>query len=785
MGLYYRNIGDIRDSLQRFQPIDSNNDFVLDQGEIEGAGKGLDIWKADTNSDKVVTVEEYLKFKQDGFSAAVASKIFAEDWLHQFSPLFEKCSVTDPYERLILALSLVTDINDSVADIEKRLKKTAELVPEMSLIGMIEPEIVNFAHNASRYLTRGTITMALKGLEELTFNSEQEKKEFLRSIIIDSPNHLDLLAKHLQKAIRAYLSIGLTGDEIKEIIKRGSFVLSFAEDVVSMNIRLKLFKDSELAEFARSALKEKGGRLNRFYVFSSGLAVTVRYLRKKNVSEDDIKDIIRSAAKYINRSDIIKSIPEVIEGFKTVGMDPVAELKKYLEKSDENKFEMGLPFLTFAKNIKWLKTVAQDGAEFIAAIDKGFSNDINFDSVPKMYEVSEGVVPDDSRLSWALEAAAKENSFSFYWLEDLFKQLKEMDLKAETKKIFADFALRINFSGLLECGSYISEMGSYNIEDDFIIDTLNFFIATYLEDGPDYLNKLLDFASKFQIYQNSSEMRTFLVHMYSNGCYLSNAIEASRAVSDNDVAILKSDPLWPEILRTFRYDDMVELFGYAHNSGFFDGKITLVEVVADCKWMDGNKISHWSRYNKDIVEKMKDPVLNAPMAFISLPGHDHNGAFEAKGVDKVIGKYDLRLAEPYKETELYDTLAKENDDSIDCLVFGGHGSAKSFSLSEGIPDEGSKIDISDDEIKMYLKKVKDRGRIILLSCSTGQKLADKIRQWCDEIGKKVEVIAPPIDVSSELYIDGEGKINVRYYNSEDKEVEGARFQSMSGINNHP
>ena len=82
-----------------------------------------------------------------------------------------------------------------------------------------------------------------------------------------------------------------------------------------------------------------------------------------------------------------------------------------------------------------------------------------------------------------------------------------------------------------------------------------------------------------------------------------------------------------------------------------------------------------------------------------------------------------------------------------------------------------------DELEKYLKKVKDGGRIILCSCSTGQKLADRIREWCDRTGKKIEVIAPPTDVGSELIIDDDGKINVKYSSPNGSSIEPSRFLS--------
>jgi hypothetical protein len=768
----------IRGLLKGFQPIDSNKDFKVDQLEIQQADRKSDIFFADTNGDKIITVEEYLSFRKAPYEARAVSKIFSENLLNRFNAELEQCSITDPYEKLLLLSGFIVGGGEPNYDagIENYLKPIAEQVPELGLIGLPESQIVDSADYYAQYANKGMITKALAALGGLQFDSEQAKRDFLKSIICKHVYYLPALSERLQSAISAYSSLGLTDNEIKDIIKRDPFVLKYAEDIISTNARLKLFDSSELLSFVRAALEEKREHLNGLCIFDGRLESAVRYLRERGVGEEDIKTIIKSASRYFAAGQIINSIPKVAEGLALAGLNPAASLKIYLKHGDIDNSSACFPFLTFANNVKWLKSVSRSKKEIRAIIDDCFLQGKSFTFVRKIFETTKGIIPKDKRLFWAVRTAAKD-TLSIEDLKTLFNQLKKMNVSPEAKELFADIISAGEFPELRPINSCIKKMRGYKIKDDFIIGTVSGFVGFYGKYGPSYLEDLMGFASAFGVYQNGDELGTFLDIMYFNKCYLSKAMSGFSSLDDNKRAMLENDPLWPEVVNTFRYDSIVELFGYAYNSGFFDGKITLAEAAAECKWLDDKKISHWSRYNKDIVKKMKNPVPSQPRAFISLPGHDYNGAFAAKGVDKVIEKYNLEFAEPYRETELYEVLAKEEDNSVDVLVLGGHGSSKEFALSQGFGDEASKIDVSDEEIKTYLKKIKDEGRIILLGCSTGQELADKIRKWCDEIGKKVEIIAPNVDVSSELFIDEYGKINVNYYSGGSK-IEGTRFISM-------
>ncbi|MBI2091546.1 MAG: hypothetical protein HYT75_00935 [Deltaproteobacteria bacterium] len=775
----------IREILKSFQPVDSNEDFRIDEAELQHADGKSDISLADANGDKIITLEEYLSFKNSPLEERAVSKIFSKNLLSRFNAELEKCSIADPYEKLFLLSGFIVNREESNYDegIKNYLKPIAERVPEFGLIGLSESQIVDGAgYYAYRAGEGGMITKAYEALGKLKFNSEDEKKGFLKSIIVEGPFSVTVLAGHLQGAIGAYSGLGLTDAEIKEIIKRDPFALKYAEDMISINAGLKLFDSFELASFVRAALEEKREHLNGLCIFDGRLESAVRYLRERGVGEEDIKIIIKSASRYFAAGQIIDSIPKVAEGLMLAELDPVADLKKYLAAGDVGDSYAGFPFSTFADNVKWLKNISKDKEQLRRIIKVCFFSGKNFNVIPRAFEVAEGIVPEDKRLCWAVQASSYKYDFSEGELKELFGQLKEMNVSSEAKERFADI-ISLGFPSLRSINSCIKRMRDYKIKDDLIIDTVNGFMGVYGRNKSYYLEDLMSFASRLDVYQNGDEMGMFLDIMYFNKCYLSKAMSGFKLLDDNKLALLKNDPLWPEVVNKFRYYRIVELFGYAYNSGFFDGKITLAEAAADCEWLDDKKVSHWSRYNKDIVKKIKNPVYDQPRAFVSLPGHDHNGAFAAQGVDKIIEKYNLEIAEPYSETELYEALAKEDDNSVDALVLGGHGSAKDFALSESYDNELSKIDVSDEEIKTYLNKVKDGGRIILLGCSTGHELADKIRQWCDEIGKKAEVIAPPVDVASELYIEDDGRINVNY-SSNGSKVEGAHFLS-TGANQEP
>ena len=155
-------------------------------------------------------------------------------------------------------------------------------------------------------------------------------------------------------------------------------------------------------------------------------------------------------------------------------------------------------------------------------------------------------------------------------------------------------------------------------------------------------------------------------------------------------------------------------------------------------------IEHPFRYRpEDLNHILQVRASNSPpqegekQALMIVPRSDWNGAFNnlAKGVTDLRAQgYRVVLYEAATETEVVDALKSNNRyGSSDLIIVAAHGSPRAMSFGGVDPgkdyeaDESKLIDLSDrtellqEEVRMALK---DGGRVVLESCSTGAPTPD-------------------------------------------------------------
>lgn len=223
--------------------------------------------------------------------------------------------------------------------------------------------------------------------------------------------------------------------------------------------------------------------------------------------------------------------------------------------------------------------------------------------------------------------------------------------------------------------------------------------------------------------------------------------------------------------------ELVSLIGMIGNSCDRDGTcpydISAINLLCLRAKLDKG-ITHWSRYSAVSLDNVLNPKPGGKTVFVIAAKDDHNGAFENtyRDLELLIEQgYNVVLIETDDEDEIYRALDAMPKGSIDMMLVYGHGSPNGTALSNGSPDERSRIDLDDKEWASYRNRFSGNAEVFLFSCSTGkggegaENMGSRFNEWLG-----LTTYAPNRDSAGGLYKDESGKIAVSYVRKSDLEI---------------
>ncbi len=144
-------------------------------------------------------------------------------------------------------------------------------------------------------------------------------------------------------------------------------------------------------------------------------------------------------------------------------------------------------------------------------------------------------------------------------------------------------------------------------------------------------------------------------------------------------------------------------------------------------------IAHFGRYSEELLLNQFEPLrAGEDPDFVVMPHDDYNGAFyqSIENLEASLAPEErsrLRIGEVASPHELVQLVSKLTNSFGPALnvVIGGHGSTDTTQLghvyfSREHPDTSLEIDRIMEQLQGFSACIKPNGRVILLSCSTGQ-----------------------------------------------------------------
>ncbi|MBT3182803.1 MAG: hypothetical protein HN337_09915, partial [Deltaproteobacteria bacterium] len=177
-------------------------------------------------------------------------------------------------------------------------------------------------------------------------------------------------------------------------------------------------------------------------------------------------------------------------------------------------------------------------------------------------------------------------------------------------------------------------------------------------------------------------------------------------------------------------------------------------------------INHFSRYSVASLENQLHPKPGAKTALVVVAKDDWNGAFERTRYDLDLlleQGYNVIIVEANDENDIYRQLDSMPAHSIDQMVIYGHGRPSGTSLRSGSREEDARIDLDDNEWRLYQNRFSDEAQVFLFSCSTGKggeeadNMGSRFNQWLG-----LTTYAPNEDTNGALYVTSNGEIAIRY-----------------------
>jgi len=160
------------------------------------------------------------------------------------------------------------------------------------------------------------------------------------------------------------------------------------------------------------------------------------------------------------------------------------------------------------------------------------------------------------------------------------------------------------------------------------------------------------------------------------------------------------------------------------------------------KYVQADAIYRFNQLGIGIDEAIDFQDTEKPNLLMIYAVSDWNGAFEEfSEYDSLRSCYDIRVKVANDESDVTNALDKT--DSIDVLMFWGHGQKTSLKLSDKFGEEYN-IDVSDIELKDHLKNLNHDAIIVLNSCCTaeGGKNEDNLANFLHKISGGKTIYAP-------------------------------------------
>jgi len=754
--------------------MDLDGDFRIDREECRRAKKkGLDPSEADLNGDGVVKLDEYLEKQGVRYEAEKAKRILGSGIFSEKYAFLKEHGLGDKYEALGVIISLYS-FDDK--ELGENLRRLVEVAPEFVTLGLGFVDIAGYLY---RYTSKGDVARLLDAIEATGVASRKEIADLVGSMLKKNPGLIRDFLEDGATTFRAMHDLGFGWDEIKKCFETDASRMFYLRDAVAFVRKYGIFSDEDLKKLMGMSMGDNGAGLR---IFSFAIEGATQALRRYKFTDAEIREVLLKLAGY-QAGGIAIYLPEVLAGLESIGISPREFIMEAIEDLGPSQdLTKSIPFTTFGEEGKWLADALPDPAKRLEVVKGCFSRGVNFRVMRALYDGLSKFYARDEAFEAAMRIAT---GFNGYFDFEGFKALTEyLEAMAAPTGVKGDFLMRFlksgnsSFSSLLY--DVIKPLRERGLSDDDILSIS--FDSPFVTHTAFETAEVISLLNRLNLYQTPDEVNTFLNVLYfdSSRGWVHMAPDLSFKLTPDKIKCLLSDPAWPEARSAFGYTEILDFLEYTINSGYFDGKRKLTDVIADCAYLKERGISRFGRYPAKVVDRMRHPDPKMKNVLLMTPYEDHNGAFNSNvsSIERLVdGGFNIDIVEAMGEEDLYGRLAKHRDGSISYLILSGHGNPRTLSMREFDRQDSATIDLTDEEdfVEHVFPKLKDGAMIILASCSTGQELAPRIAEWARKAGKKIEVIAPPVDVSSSWTVK-EGRIHVTY-SSDAGPVQAVRISS--------